>query len=386
MSHIVEEEWIAKLDLKAFGDDIRSLEDELRSDLGKEDAEHMYKISKWGRISSFLGYVSSLLGVNPISAFLISQGKFTRWTTVAHHVLHRAYDGIEGINPRYQSKNFARGWWRLWDWLDWIYPPAWEKEHNVLHHYKLGERFDPDVFEDNVERVRNHPSSKKAKFTLLGLGATQWKWFYYAPSTIKQLFSPKKKMQMDEEFDRLRPGDQVFNPLSKQGRALFVHSFIPYTLVNFLLLPALISVFSYQMALSLLLNLIFAEIITNLHTFLVIVPNHTGADLYRFTEGTKSQDEFYLRQIIGSANYRCGGDISDFFHGWLNYQIEHHLWPDMTILQVQKAQPKLKEICRKHHVPYAQESVWKRLARLLKIYLGDESMKVWTYKLSERAS
>ncbi len=32
-------------------------------------------------------------------------------------------------------------------------------------------------------------------------------------------------------------------------------------------------------------------------------------------------DEFYLRAVIGSANFRTGGDFNDFVHGWLNYQI-----------------------------------------------------------------
>jgi Ca2+-binding RTX toxin-like protein len=32
-------------------------------------------------------------------------------------------------------------------------------------------------------------------------------------------------------------------------------------------------------------------------------------------------DEFYLRAVIGSTNYRTGGDANDFMHGWLNYQI-----------------------------------------------------------------
>ena len=33
-------------------------------------------------------------------------------------------------------------------------------------------------------------------------------------------------------------------------------------------------------------------------------------------------DDFYLRAVIGSANFRTGGNVNDFLHGWLNYQIE----------------------------------------------------------------
>ena len=97
-------------------------------------------------------------------------------------------------------------------------------------------------------------------------------------------------------------------------------------------------------------------------------------DLFSFEGAPKDRQEFCIRQIVGSANYRCGGDFNDFLHGWLNYQIEHHLWPDMSMLQYQLAQPKLKAICEKYKVPYVQESVWLRFAKIIPIFLGSESM------------
>jgi fatty acid desaturase len=76
-----------------------------------------------------------------------------------------------------------------------------------------------------------------------------------------------------------------------------------------------------------------------------------------------SANEFFLRQIVGSVNYACGNDRIDFLQGWLNYQIEHHLWPAMPLLQYQRAQPRVREICEKHGVPYKQESIWTRVRK-----------------------
>ena len=60
--------------------------------------------------------------------------------------------------------------------------------------------------------------------------------------------------------------------------------------------------------LSVLVNSLLAEAVTNAHAFLMIVPNHAGDDLYRFDGPVKGgKGEFYVRQIVGSANYRCGG-------------------------------------------------------------------------------
>jgi fatty acid desaturase len=61
-------------------------------------------------------------------------------------------------------------------------------------------------------------------------------------------------------------------------------------------------------------------------------------------------------------------------HGWLNYQIEHHIWPDMTILQYSRAHPMVKYVAQKYGIPYVQESVWFRVVKTLKIMVGDESM------------
>ncbi len=93
-----------------------------------------------------------------------------------------------------------------------------------------------------------------------------------------------------------------------------------------------------------------------------------------FDEPMTGRGDFYFRQMVGSANYRTGGFFNDYLHGWLNYQVEHHVFPDMTMLQYTKAQPRLAEIAAKHGVPCVQESVWKRLARLLRVMVGTETM------------
>ena len=108
----------------------------------------------------------------------------------------------------------------------------------------------------------------------------------------------------------------------------------------------------------------------------MIVPSHAASDLYRFTTPVANRNEFYVRQIIGSSNYRCGSDLNDFLHGWLNYQIEHHLWPDLSMRQYQQVQPRVKALCEKYDIPYVQESVFKRFLKLWKILLGVESMRI----------
>ena len=62
-----------------------------------------------------------------------------------------------------------------------------------------------------------------------------------------------------------------------------------------------------------------------------------------------------------------GNDALDFAHGWLNYQIEHHVWPDLSMLQYQRGAAQLRAICERYGVPYVQESVWTRLRKTVDI-------------------
>jgi fatty acid desaturase len=362
--HAVDREQLAK--------DINAIQAELERKTDMSDFAHLKKIESWGKICSFLGYATAWIAPNPISAYLISQGNFTRWTTVAHHVLHRGYDKIEGIPAHYTSKGFAKGWRRCIDWMDWMYPQAWDKEHNDIHHYHLGEAMDPDQVEFNMEKLRNSPIPRWGRYILLALMAMSWKMIYYAPSTLNELraIEAKKTGATRDDFSRT----DLWNPLKASGRDLWMHCLLPYSLMRFVLLPALFLPFGAIAATNVLINSFFAEILTNLHSFLVIGPNHAGEDVMMFEDKAKGKGEFYLRQIVGSVNYPTGTNTVDFLHGWLNYQIEHHLWPDMTASQYQKAQPLVKAVCEKHNLPYIQESVFIRLWKTLDIMVGKKSM------------
>ena len=70
-------------------------------------------------------------------------------------------------------------------------------------------------------------------------------------------------------------------------------------------------------------NLFLAELLTNVHAFVAIVTNHAGDDMYRFRSGCKPYSgSFFLRQVLASVDFDYGTDAVDFFHGWLNYQVE----------------------------------------------------------------
>lgn len=123
-------------------------------------------------------------------------------------------------------------------------------------------------------------------------------------------------------------------------------------------------------------NLALAELLTNVHAFIAIVTNHAGDDMYRFKEGCRPfSGSFFLRQVLASVDFAYGSNIVDFMHGYLNYQIEHHMWPNLSMLSYQRSAPLVKEICKKHNVPYIQENVFWRTKKTIDIMVGSASMR-----------
>lgn len=360
------------VDRELLAKDLDALHQEVMSRISHKDFKHLKKLERWGRICTLLGYGTAWLMPNPLSALLISQGSFTRWTQLTHPVVHKGYDKIENIPKHYTSHKFAKGWRRFLDWPDWITPEGWHQEHDVLHHYNLGEKQDPDQLQHNMEWLRQSKSPMWFRFLVVGLFTMVWKILYYTPRTHKEYHISQARQKRQPLPKMTRKG--AWSLFTKQGRALWFYSVIPYGLFRFVLLPLLFIPLGSWAVISVLINSILAEVFTNMHTFLVIVPNHAGDDVMMFEERGKGRGEFYLRQILGSVNYPTGSDFNDFWYGWLNYQVEHHLWPDIPLSQYQYVQPKVVEICMKHGIPYRQQSVFVRLKKAVDIMVGRTSM------------
>ena len=360
--------------------DIDAIKDTI-GDPTQEDFEHLLKLERWGKYATFSGFfmvyvicaleatsgLSSFafwsLGI--ISALLIGVGNVGRWANVTHPVLHGAYDKVPNVPFKYTKKGYAAGNRRYIDWLDWIKPDAWIYEHNIMHHYHLGETDDPDNVEKNMVWLHEAKIPMFAKYAFVYFFAMFWKLTYYAPNTLRIL----------DNKDRIKKGlepklEYELTPFTKNGFKLWKDYILPYGIFQFLLLPMLFLPLGTEAMFNAFILLLMGEIVANLWSFLVIVPNHSAEDIYQFSTPHKTQGEYYLRQIMGSVNYNTGSDLIDFCHGFLNYQVEHHLFPDKPHSFYQKMQPIVKEICIKHNLEYRQESVFKRIYMTIELMVG----------------
>jgi len=63
----------------------------------------------------------------------------------------------------------------------------------------------------------------------------------------------------------------------------------------------------------------------------------------------------YKTQVSSSRNLRPH-PVTDFLYGGLNYQIEHHLFTEMSRFHYPKAKPLIMEFCKEEGLPYHETS------------------------------
>jgi fatty acid desaturase len=81
-------------------------------------------------------------------------------------------------------------------------------------------------------------------------------------------------------------------------------------------------------------------------------PNHKGMPI--IPPGTRL--DFLRRQVLTSRNVR-GGFFTDLALGGLNYQIEHHLFPNMPRPSLRRAQPLVRAHCESLGLAYTETSL-----------------------------
>mmetsp|Transcript_417 Transcript_417/g.501 ORF Transcript_417/g.501 Transcript_417/m.501 type:complete len:522 (-) Transcript_417:215-1780(-) len=88
-----------------------------------------------------------------------------------------------------------------------------------------------------------------------------------------------------------------------------------------------------------------------LHIQLTI--SHLATDAFTAEEDEHLQ--FFAHQCRTTRNIDSYW-WDDWFHGGLQYQIEHHLFPQLPRHNLAKVQPMVKDLCAKHNIPYRSTS------------------------------
>ncbi|WP_019929104.1 fatty acid desaturase [Nocardia sp. BMG111209] len=102
-----------------------------------------------------------------------------------------------------------------------------------------------------------------------------------------------------------------------------------------------------------------ANIVRNVWAHMVIFCGHFPDGAEKFKPGVVEQEtghEWYLRQLLGSANFTAGPVLA-FLSGNLCYQIEHHLFPELPSNRYAGVAVRVRELCEKYDLPYTSGSL-----------------------------
>ncbi|MDR2321347.1 MAG: acyl-CoA desaturase [Microbacterium sp.] len=86
-------------------------------------------------------------------------------------------------------------------------------------------------------------------------------------------------------------------------------------------------------------------------------PNHKGMAVI----APDARLDFFSKQVHTSRNIR-GGWWATWLMSGLNYQVEHHLFPNMSRMHLARASEIVREFCATHGVPYTETSLWRSYA------------------------
>ena len=102
-----------------------------------------------------------------------------------------------------------------------------------------------------------------------------------------------------------------------------------------------------------------ANVLRNLWAYVVIFCGHFPDGAEKFTAAVvegESRPEWYLRQMLGTANFDAG-PLMAFASGNLCFQIEHHLFPDLPSNRYAEIAIRVRALCDKFDLPYTTGSL-----------------------------
>ncbi len=238
---------------------------------------------------------------------------------------------------------------------------VWKMQHNVLHHsYTNISEGDDDInapfflrFSPNAEKNALHPYQH------------WYTWFFYGLSTLSWVTS--------KDFIRFRRYHKMGlfkgkNIIRKTLTKMIAWKIVYYTFS--LGLPIAFSPFGVG---EILLAFVALHFVTGLSISLVfqtahIMPdvNFPQADEHGMVEG-----ERMLHQLATTCNYSEKSRVFSWMIGGLNYQVEHHLFPDICHVHYRKIAPIVKATAAEFNIPYhSKKTFFKALqAHFRMLYL-----------------
>lgn len=328
--------------LEGFGRELDDLLQRTRNDLGARDVDYIRRTIKLQRGLEISGRAllfgsGFFLPAWVLGAAALSASKIIENMEIGHNILHGQYDFAR--DPALSSATY--------EWDSACPADQWKHSHNYLHHTFTNVRgVDHDLGYRILRIEESQPWTWTTLFQPLYAGALAlfFQWGVAAHDVDVHQYITKSETRTEEDRERLRG-------IGKKARKQLLKDYV--------LFPLLAGPF----ALHVLTGNLVANLVRNVWAFTVIFCGHFPEGTHTFEPETlqnETRGGFYLRQILGSANFD-GPRWMHFLSGHLSHQIEHHLFPDIPAHRYPEMAREVRAICEKYGVPYNTGSLWSQV-------------------------
>lgn len=253
--------------------------------------------------------------------------------SIMHDANHGAYSKVKWINTLMGNLIHLVGGSDI----------NWRIQHNVLHHtYTNVAGMDEDIDAGSLLRFSPHQKMLKGhKYQYL------YAWFLYGMMTV--MWATSKDIKQHTRYRKR--GLNKTQGLS-DGKALFsiiANKVVYYTL--FLVLPLIYSDMSWW---GILLCFFMMHFIAGLTLALIFQPAHVipTSDFPVPDKSGNIEADWAVNQLMNTANFANKSRLFSWYVGGLNYQIEHHLFPNICHIHYRKISKIVSQTAKEYKLPY----------------------------------
>ena len=299
---------LTEADVEELARELDAIRTDIEESRGERDARYVRQAIQLQRALAAGGRIALLASRNKVAwvagTAMLAAAKIIENMELGHNITHGQWDWMN--DPEIHSTE--------WEWDTTSPSVQWKKSHNFVHHkYTNIVGMDDDVGYGLLRVTRDQRWDKwnigNPVYNLL-LG-TLFEWGVAAHGVELSKVRRGEKSEDEVRRDLRVIGKKVGKQVGK----------------DYVVFPAL----SGRNWKHTLRANVTANLIRNYWSYMVIFCGHFPDGAEKFTPEeyeAETHAEWYLRQMLGSANFKAG-PVMAFMSGNLCYQIEHHLFPDL---------------------------------------------------------
>lgn len=252
---------------------------------------------------------------------------------IMHDAIHGAYSANQTVNKFWgYTLNFVGG-----------NAMNWKIQHNVKHHsYANIHDHDEDIAPKLILRLSPYSSiSGVHKFQyiyawiLYGLGTFFWVTF----KDFIKLINYYKEGWLQKNS----------SSVTKEVLILIISKILYYSYI--IGIPLM---FTSYTGLEIFLGFMTLHVFSGLATAVIFQPSHLMEEVIYPTPDNNGKMKYsrFVHQLYTSVNFANDNKLVTWYGGALNYQVEHHLYPQICHVHYPAISKFVSETCKEYNIPY----------------------------------